>query len=212
MPLGPPGTRGPGPMASLHPAANSAAATSRGSTDVRLHVIGDVIPPPYGAHSTPRHAEGTACFRRERLRQASGQCLTPAPTWGRSGLRQPAGGSARLSVERRQHLLPTRHSKGATAQRPLSARTVASHVPGRCSLKNQVHRGSADPALPCTAYAAPCFSHASVPTAISVKPGGAWRSTNPFVMVTPYTSAPAFTAIAPGLACVVDEPNPESDR
>src|SRR5204862_4390924 len=65
---------------------------------------------------------------------------------------------------------------------------------------------------PGAADAASCFSHASVPAAISVKPGGGWTTTNPFVMLTPYTSAPAFTAIAPAEALVVDEPNPESER
>jgi hypothetical protein len=92
----------------------------------------------------------------------------------------------------------------------LRERTDASHVLGW--LKNQVHCGSTVPAAPCMAYSPSAFMEASDSVLTFEKPGGGSRPTTPFDSVTPYASAPALIAMAPGSATVVDEPEPDADR
>src|SRR3989442_4271992 len=94
----------------------------------------------------------------------------------------------------------------------LSAKTVASHVPGPVvASKNQVHCGSAVPALVNTSDSASPFIAGSSPSFTLVKPSGAPRPATRFVIVTPNASAPASTEIAPGSAIVVVEPEPDAE-
>src|SRR5258705_7523128 len=91
----------------------------------------------------------------------------------------------------------------------LSANTVASHVRGESN--TQVHWGSTEPALAGSAYPASTTIWASEPVPMLVKPAGLSIPSAPFVIDTPYASAPAATGIDPGSATVGVEPEPDAD-
>ena len=90
-----------------------------------------------------------------------------------------------------------------------SVSTEASHVLG--ALKSQVHCGLTGPVAAGTTSSPSAHIDASDIVRMLVKPAGGAKRPDPFDMLTPYTSEPAPTDIAPGLAVVMDKPEPNAE-